>query len=300
MSIKEWLLVWFKAARAPFLIVSVIPACLGGAIAYAHGSFNGWWFAAATLGVVLAHSAADFLDDYYDFKTGVLGHKEDQFHDSPLVSGQVTAGQVLAAGIGCAVCALGIGILFLIRVGMPVAALALMGGLIVIFYTAPPLKLNFRGYGETALFLAFGPMLVLGVTTVLTGTLGWEPFIAGLPLGLLTMNVGHVSNIFDVPSDLASDKLTVAARVGQAKAVVLLGIFSALAYLSVLTGVAFDVLPTWTLIVLITLPLAVNVVRLTSRYEEPDGYTPAMGQAIALTTLTGILMCLGYLLYIWI
>ncbi len=55
-------------------------------------------------------------------------------------------------------------------------------------------------------------------------------------------------------------------------------------------------LPIWTLIVLATLPLAVSVVRLTSRYKEPDGYAPAMGQAIALTTMTGILMCLGYLL----
>jgi len=288
--------IWLKAARAPFLIVSAIPACLGGAIAYAHGRFDGWWFALATLGVVLAQSAADFLDDFYDFKTGTLGHKEDQFHDSPLITGQVSAGQVLAAGIVCALLALGIGIFFLIRVGMPVLILALIGGLIVIFYTAPPVKLNFRGFGESALFLAFGPLLVLGVTTVLTGSLGWEPFIAGIPLGLFTMNVGHVSNIFDVPSDLASNKMTLAARVGQSKAVVLLGLFSTLAYVSVLVGVVFDVLPIWTLIVLITLPLALSVVRLTHRFNEPDGYTPAMGKAIALTTLTGILMCLAYIL----
>jgi 1,4-dihydroxy-2-naphthoate octaprenyltransferase len=292
--------IWFKAARAPFLIVSIIPACLGGAIAYAHESFNGWWFVLATLGVVLAHSAADFLDDYYDFKTGVLGHKEDQFHDSPLISGEVTAGQVLGAGIGCVLGALAIGLFFLLRVGTPVAVLALLGGAIVFFYTAPPLKLNFRGFGETALFLAFGPLLVLGITTVLTGTLDWEPVIAGLPLGLLTMNVGHISNIFDVPSDLESNKMTVAVRLGQAKAVFALGLFSGLAYLSVLVGVVSNILPMWTLVVWITLPLAVNVVRLSSRFDEPDGYTPAMGQAIALTTTVGILMCLAYLASVWL
>ncbi len=30
---KNWLVTWFKAARAPFLVVSLLPALLGGAIA---------------------------------------------------------------------------------------------------------------------------------------------------------------------------------------------------------------------------------------------------------------------------
>ena len=34
---KEWFIIWFKAARAPFLVISFLPALLGGAIAAAYG-----------------------------------------------------------------------------------------------------------------------------------------------------------------------------------------------------------------------------------------------------------------------
>ena len=85
----EWFKIWFKAARAPFLAVSIIPCLLGGAISYSHGPFSWLSFVLATVGIVMAHSAADFIDDYFDYKTGNLGNKEKQFHDSPLIDKKV-------------------------------------------------------------------------------------------------------------------------------------------------------------------------------------------------------------------
>ena len=125
---RDWLVTWFKAARAPFLIVSAVPVCVGGAIAYASGVFDAWLFGLVLAGVVLAHSAADFVDDYYDFLNGNLGNKEQKFHDSPLISGRVTPGQVLGAGIGCAAAALAIGVYLLVVVGWPVLYLGLAPG----------------------------------------------------------------------------------------------------------------------------------------------------------------------------
>ncbi len=169
MKFINWLKVWFKAARAPFLIVSIVPGTLAGIMALKAGMWNGLHFALALVGAVLAHSAGDFFDDYYDFKSNTLGHKEQQFHDSPIIHGQVTAGQVLWAGIGCSVIALGIGAYFLITVGLPIVYIAAVTGLIAVFYTAPPVRLNFMGFGETGLFFAFGPLLTLGIWTAVTG-----------------------------------------------------------------------------------------------------------------------------------
>lgn len=295
----NWLVTWLKAARAPFLIVSAVPACLGGAIAYARSGQSGFdllGFALALIGVLMAQSAADFLDDYHDYRTGVLGHKEEQFHDSPLLAGQVSPRQVLAAGLGCAFIAFGVGVYFLWRVTVPVLVLASIGGLIVFFYTAPPLRLNFRGFGELALFLAFGPLLTLGVTTVLVGHLELEAALAGVPLGIFTMNVGHISNLFDVPSDRASGKRTIAVRLGQRGSVWFLAVLSALAYLTLVVAVIAGVTPRWSLLGLATLPLAANVVRLAARYERQRAYTPAMAQAIALTTITGLILTVAYVL----
>ncbi|NLI39803.1 MAG: prenyltransferase [Caldisericales bacterium] len=291
----NWFVLWFKAARAPFLITSLIPSILAGMIARSHGLFSWLPFVLATVGVVMAHSAGDFFDDYYDFKKGVLGHKDEQFHDSPLIDGKVTPGQVLAAGIGCAIVALACGAYFLFTVGLPVVYMAIAGGIIAVFYTAPPVSLNFRGFGETALFFAFGPLVTLGVYVAMTGTFSYEALVASIPLGLLTMNIGFISNIFDVPSDTQHEKITMAVRLGQKNSVVMLAIFEFLAFAVLGFGVIINLLPVWTLIALIMLPLAASIIVATSKYQIQGRYVVAMTQAIMLTTFVGILMILGYI-----
>jgi 1,4-dihydroxy-2-naphthoate octaprenyltransferase len=293
---ESFVITWLKAARAPFLTVSAIPAGVGGAVAYAHGQFDPFLFVLVMTGVVMAQSAADFFDDFFDFKDGAIANKDRQFHDSPLFAGRVTVTQVLWAGIGCAAVAAAIGICLYSLVGTPVLVLALLGGFFVIFYTAPPLRLNMRGFGEIVLFFGFGPGITLGVYYVLTGTIGLEPLLAGVPVGLFTMNVGVVSNMFDVPSDIESGKKTLAVLVGQKAGVVLLAAVSVLGYAVVVTCVALDVFPAGTLAVLLTMPLAWRTVQKTRDYANPDGYLPAMSWAIATTSITGILTIVGYVI----
>lgn len=294
MTVKETISVWFKAARAPFLIVSFIPAVLGGIIAYYNGYFDWTIFILATVGIVMAHSAGDFVDDYFDYINGNLGNKEQQFHDSPLISGKVTLRQVLIATIICLAIAAGIGVYLLFEIGMPVLYLMLAGTFIVLFYTSPPVRLNYRGLGETALFFAFGPMIVVGVYYVLTGTITWEPVFASLPLGIFTMNVGIVSNTFDYEDDVKNGKRCIPVRFGQDTAVRILVIGTVLAYLSIVVAVILGIMPTWTLVSLATIPLAVGVIIKTNKYHDTSNYTSAMGMAISLTTVMGVMMVLGY------
>ena len=112
---KAWLSTWFKAARAPFLVVSFLPALLGGIVAASHGPINMGVFIAAVIGIVMAHSAADFIDDYFDYKKGNLGNKVQQFHDSPLIDQRVTLNQVLIATAICLVIAGAAGIYVLCK-----------------------------------------------------------------------------------------------------------------------------------------------------------------------------------------
>jgi 1,4-dihydroxy-2-naphthoate octaprenyltransferase len=293
---EPFVITWLKAARAPFLTVSAIPAGIGGAVAYAHGRFDALLFVLVMTGVVMAQSAADFFDDYFDFKDGAVANKNRQFHDSPLFLGRVTVTQVLWAGVGCAAIAAAIGLYLYTLAGMPVVVLALAGAFFVIFYTAPPLRLNMRGLGEIVLFIGFGPAIVVGVYYVLTSTIAPEPLLAGIPVGLLTMNVGVVSNMFDVPDDRASGKKTLAVLVGQKRGLPLLTLVSALAYAVVIVCVALKLFPAGTLSVLLTLPLAWQTVRRTANYADPDGYLPAMSWAIATTSIAGILTIVGYLI----
>lgn len=291
---KNWLVTWFKAARAPFLVISLLPCLLGGIIAYKNGSFDGLIFWLATLGIVMAHSAADFIDDYLDYQKGNLGNKVKQFHDSPLISGEVTLKQVWIATAICLFIAFICGLVILLKVGLPVIILVGIGLFIVFFYTAPPFQMNYRGLGETMLFLAFGPMILIGVYYVLARQVTIEPILVSLMPGIFTMNVGVVSNTFDYNDDVRSGKKTLSVRFGQANAVRIIAVTNTLAYLAVILGVVFAVLPVWTLLVLITVPLAYNMLRHARQYGDEDHYTQAMTSMIALSSIATILLIAGY------
>lgn len=294
MTFKDWTITWLKAARAPFLVVSFIPAILGGAIAYSHGAFNWLTFILVTAGIVLAHSAADFIDDYFDFKNGNLGNKEQQFHDSPLIRGEITPRQVIIATLICLIPALAIGAYLLVTVGAPVLYMMALGTFIVYFYTAPPFKLNYRGVGESALFLAFGPMIVFGVYFVLTGQFSWEPILVSLPIGIFTMNVGLVSNTFDYEDDVQSGKRTLPVRFGQRAAVRVLNAISWLAFLVIAGAAALQIIPVWTLAMVPLALLARKVVNTTRLFHDVQHYEKAMSYAIGLSALAGIVLTLAY------
>lgn len=296
---KDWLLTWFKAARAPFLIVSILPCILGGTMAYARGFFDWSIFLLASIGIVMAHSAADFVDDYFDFLKGNLGNKVQQFHDSPLIDGRISLKQILIAITLCLMVSLIAGIILWVKVGAPVLLLTAFGLVAVFFYTSPPLKLNYRGLGETVLFLAFGPLIVFGVWYVLSGKITIEPLFISVVPGIFTMNVGVVSNTFDYHDDVKSGKRTLSVRFGQAAAWWLITLSTVAAYLVIIFGVILDILPLSTLWVLLTFPLAVNMLFYAKRYEEQSRYTPAMGRIILLSATATILLTASYWVEAW-
>ncbi len=291
---KEKIIIWLKAARAPFLVVSFLPCLVGGLAAYVYGSFNLIYFLAATFGIVMAHSAADFIDDYFDFKENRLGNKDQQFHDSPLIHGQITTRQVLIATIICALLALACGIYLFIEIGLPVVYMTLAGLFIVLFYTAPPVKLNFRGLGETALFFAFGPMIVYGVFYILTGAHALEPLLISIPVGVFTMNIGLISNIFDYQDDLKNNKKCIPVILGQAKAHQLLVWLSIIAYVVFITALLMGYVSLWLAVLLLTFPIALQAIQATKKYADLSNYEPAMSKAIALSALSCICLLVGY------
>ncbi len=164
---------------------------------------------------------------------------------------KVSLKQVLIAIVICLAIAFAAGVIVFIEVGYPVLILVGVGLIAVFFYTSPPLKLNYRGLGETVLFLAFGPMIVFGIWYVLTGKVTIEPFLISLIPGIFTMNVGIVSNTFDYHDDLRSGKRTLSVRFGQGSSHKIMLVDTVIAYLAIVAGVIFHVIPIWALLVLL-------------------------------------------------
>jgi 1,4-dihydroxy-2-naphthoate polyprenyltransferase len=260
--------IWWDTTRWVALPQSAMPALLGGLLAFAHNKFNWLYFIIAFLGVLVVHAGTNLLDDYGDLKMGgdtirekVQSESEDPIRiaKAPYVlNGDISLKQLLLASLilfalGTAAC-----VYLTIQSGWPVAAIAAAGALICFFYSMPPLKLSYRGLGELVVSASMGPGICLGTYYAVTGGFSWEPVLISLPIGLLIGQILFIHSVMDYRPDTAVRKRTLVAVLGsQGRAIALLPYLIAAIYGCIIVGVILRILPLATLLVLLTLPMAI-------------------------------------------
>jgi 1,4-dihydroxy-2-naphthoate octaprenyltransferase len=170
-----------------------------------------------------------------------------------------------------------------------------VGVVISLAYSAPPLRLVHRGVGELVTALGFGPVTTLGTYFVLAQRWSGEALYASLPVAVLIALVLYVNEVPDRAGDAAVDKRTLPVRWPKERVVLGYAVGAALAYALVAVGVIADVLPVWTLLALLTVPMARQVHRgLSQYYDRPYELMPAMQLNIGLHLITGLLLIAGY------
>jgi 1,4-dihydroxy-2-naphthoate octaprenyltransferase len=293
-----WL--FLRTTRLPFLSATFIPVLLGIAIAARGGSFNPWLAVLTVVGAAFAHLAINVSNDIFDTLSGA---DEANVNPTPFSGGSrvllydlVTLRQLIALAAALLATTVGIG-LFLVWVTGSAALLVigLVGIVLGLGYTAPPVKLVYRGLGELTVALGFGPIMLLGAYVVQTGKLSWEAAVASAPVAILVALILYVNEIPDRVGDAAVGKLTLPVRLS---ATVVTGIYlgaAALAFVVVAAGVATRLLPVAALLALLPLPLAWRVYRgMRQFYEQPYALMPVMATHIKLHAYVGILLLLGY------
>src|SRR5438552_2125326 len=282
---------WFKATQPRSFVASLVGVALGTAIAWDHRrTFDLAGLVLAAIGVVCLHAGTNMSNDSIDFQRGV--------DDLPphLVSPFTGGARVLPdAAISLeAHRRVWIGFFAVAAViGLVLAAVAFGIG---VFYTLPPLALQYHGVGEIAVAIIFGPIVVLGSYAVQTGTLGWEPLLASIPLGLLVAAFLLVNEMPEHETDPRGGKRTIPARIGLEKSVrlyeVLVG--SALVFLAALS--ILQIVPWIAVIGLVAvLPLRRAFAILRLHYREYPAHIPANAATIQAVLLLGVAMTAAYL-----
>ena len=105
-------------------------------------------------------------------------------------------------------------------------------------YTAPPLKFVYRGLGEIAVAIGFGPLMLLGAYVVQTGgALAWEPFVASIPIALLVALILYVNEIPDRRGDARVGKRTLPVRFSETTVITGYNVAAAAAFVILVAGV---------------------------------------------------------------
>jgi 1,4-dihydroxy-2-naphthoate octaprenyltransferase len=290
---------WWRAARPFAFTVSLIPPILGGLIAGVENpglQFSLFRLVLAGVGCMTAHAGANLLSDYYDFKTRV--DREGTFGSSGLlVPGIMSPAQVLRGGWVALVIAGVIGAFFVLVTpsGTFLIWLILLGGLLGIFYTAKPFEFKYHALGDLAVFISFGPAMVLGAYFVQAHQFSWKPILYSIPIGLLVDAVLHSNNLRDIANDGVVKIKTVPILIGEKWAKIMYQALVFGAYLLTLLLVLAGGLTAFSLLVFLSLPLAIKAANMVRRKESvPMEIFATIDAATAQVHLAfGLLMVIG-------
>lgn len=291
---------WAIAVRAPFFTGIIIPVLFGATLAfYETGQFNWTTFFVTLFGAIFAHAAANMANDYFDHKT-----TDDEINENytPFSGGSrviqnklMTPKTVLVGAFVFWMMALACGIyLTTVTPGYWVLIIAAAGFLGGFFYTATRFAFSYRGLGEIMIHINFGILPVLGAYYVQTGYFSWSAFWTSFPIGFLITAILYINQYPDYDADKAVGKNHLVVR--QGKKAAMPGYYFLIfgSYAGVVLAVIFGLLSPYSLIALLSLPIALKTVRIFSReYEKIKELIPAMAGTVQTHLLVGVLMSAG-------
>jgi 1,4-dihydroxy-2-naphthoate octaprenyltransferase len=112
-----------------------------------------------------------------------------------------------------------------VSIGLSIAArtpavlwIGTTGVLLAFQYHAPPLKLSYRGLGELAVALCYGPLIAAGTYVVQVGHVSPLFVVATMPLGLLIAAFLWINEFPDYEADRSHGKNTLVVRLGRERA----------------------------------------------------------------------------------
>jgi len=285
--------------RPPFLILT--PACvlLGFSVAiWAGEPVQFWQFLLVLVGAVAAHISVNAFNEYFDFKSGL----DARTRRTPFSGGSGTLPEhpeaarsaLLTAVISLIIVGL-VGLYFTLIRGAALLPLGILGMITIVIYTTTFLRSPFLSL--IAPGLGFGTLMVMGTYFALTGRYTWSAFIASLVPFFLVSDLLFLNQFPDVEADQSIGRRHYPITLGRHTASYIYTAFLALAYLSIVIGVALGLLPWPALLGLLTIILAIRAARTAITHSDDiPKLIPALGMNVLINILTPALTAVGLLL----
>ncbi|HRN51564.1 MAG TPA: UbiA family prenyltransferase [Anaerolineales bacterium] len=303
ISLMTKIFTWLVITRAPFLTAVIVPILIGAAWVAANNIVTPFptakFFLALFAGIFL-HVSANTFNDYFDWTSGTDPGNNDYFLPYSGGSRSIELGlanekTLLIVGSVSLLVSAVLGILLTLQSGLGILAFGLVGAFFAYFYTAPPLRLAARkGLGELTVGLSFGPLAVAGTVYALTGRVTLADFLAGVPIGLLTIAILWINQFPDEESDKAAGKENLVVVLGKERArygyiLLLVAAFGLALYWTLVSGL----FPIGALLILVAAPLAIQTSRIIMREYRERSLARANATTIQLHAVAGLLMAAG-------
>jgi 1,4-dihydroxy-2-naphthoate polyprenyltransferase len=263
-----------------------------------------WRAVLAGFGLILTHASVNILNDYFDFRSGIdLAVKRTPFSGGSglLPAKKMTPRQVLWLGIVCLLLAVPIGIYFIVISGWQLLPLLVFAAFFIVLYSPLILK---HPWPEWAAGAGLGALPILGMYFVQAHGYTFHAFIACVPSFFLVHNLLLLNEFPDVEADKIGHRMTMPITLGNKNAAIIYTIANIAAYVWIIVWVAAGlfgwtsayVMPPWTLLTLLTLPLALKAIKGAFHAADPAVFMPGMAANVMNILAFQLLMGIGFIL----
>jgi 1,4-dihydroxy-2-naphthoate octaprenyltransferase len=214
---------FFVATRPAFLSVTLVGCLLGLTSAHRSGLQIAWLSACiGTLFALISHAGVNVLNDYFDARNGADAlntHRVYPFTGGSrcIQNGVLSARATKIFALTLLGSVIPAGIWLSLQSGAGLLVIGLCGLLVGWSYSAPPLQLVNRGWGEIAIVSAWS-LVVIGTDYVQRQRFDFAPLATSIAFALLAADILYINQFPDVEADALAGKRTLVVRLGPQRA----------------------------------------------------------------------------------
>jgi 1,4-dihydroxy-2-naphthoate octaprenyltransferase len=288
--IKEY----FVATRPWSFTMSLISVSVGTLIAAEEGPILWGWYALVCLGIVCFHATANVYNDFFDtrYQVDQPDSPTARYRPQPILAGMFTPRQLLVEGMVLNAVTIAIGMTLAFQRSFLVFWIGFLGFLASVFYTAGPVKYKYRALGELFVFLMWGPLMFEGAYAVQRQALSLKALYLSVPFGILVALVLLANNIRDIDYDSRQKIKTIGILLGGRKSFQVYAALILCAYIYVLAMVLLGILSPWGLLVFLSLPKAIHLLKTFTRKipEAADAITAQLDTVFGLLLIAALIL----------
>ena len=293
---KSKLKEFFLCTRPHSYPASVAPVLVGTTYALGYEiKFSILKFILFLLACLLIQAATNLFNEYYDYKHG-LDKVDSEGISGSIVKGNLIPKEVMNGALVIYALAFVLGIILTFMTSIYVLLVGLVCMFAGYFYTGGKYPIAYSPFGEVVSGFFMGTIIIALSFYFQTGYVNTDIVVVSLPLFIMIGAILLANNIRDLDNDKESGRKTYAILVGRNNAIKTLASGFVVVYLLNILFIVTKYASWYNLLVLVTIPLAIKIIKGFSTNNNKKTMAPFMVLTAKLTIFVGFIMSLANIL----
>ena len=293
---KSKLKEFFLCTRPHSYPASIAPVLFGTTYALGYEiKFSIFKFILFLLACLLIQAATNLFNEYYDYKHG-LDKVDSEGISGSIVKGNLSSKEVMNGALVLYGLAFVLGLILTFMTSIYILLVGLVCMLAGYFYTGGKYPIAYSPFGEVVSGFFMGTIIIALSFYFQTGYVNTDIIVVSLPLFIMIGAILLANNIRDLDNDKESGRRTYAILVGRNNAIKTLASSFAVVYLLNIVFAVTKYVSWYNLLVLVTIPLAIKIIRGFTTNTNKKTMAPYMVLTAKLTIFVGFIMSLANIL----